>query len=155
MRRFEERSREDMPSQQLLPPLVVSFAGREEAVYLAYAEIFAQMGYEIEPLGGASYAIRAVPMELYGTAPEALLRDVIDEIMGEKLRGTPQDILSRIATMSCKAAIKGGSAISREEMEALLDEMLTLEDPYHCPHGRPTMIRFTKYEIERKFKRIV
>ncbi|WP_130836920.1 DNA mismatch repair endonuclease MutL [Lachnoclostridium sp. Marseille-P6806] len=155
MKHFEESSLRPAPSQQLLPPIVISFAGKEEAVYLEYAEIFASMGYEIEDLGGASYAIRAVPMELYGTVPEELLRDTIDEIMGEKLRGTPQDILSRIATMSCKAAVKGNSRMSRQELTALIDELLSLDNPYHCPHGRPTMIRLSKYEIEKKFKRII
>ncbi len=69
--------------------------------------------------------------------------------------GTPEAIRIRIATMACKAAVKGNMRISRQEAEQLIDELLTLENPYHCPHGRPTIISMSKYEIEKKFKRIV
>jgi DNA mismatch repair protein MutL len=113
------------------------------------------MGYQIEPFGGNAYAIRAVPMELFGSQPEALLRDTLDEIMESKLSGDPQDILSRIATASCKAAVKGNRPLSEAEAKALIDELLTLDNPYHCPHGRPTMIELSEADIERRFKRIV
>ncbi|MCI2049992.1 MAG: DNA mismatch repair endonuclease MutL [Lachnospiraceae bacterium] len=142
-------------SQNLMPPAVITFSGREEAVYLQYADVFKAMGYLIEEFGTGSYAIRAVPMELFGNSPERLLRDTIDEVMNEKPNIDPKDILSRIATMSCKAAVKGNTEITEAEVKALIDELLTLEDPYHCPHGRPTMIVLTEQEIEKKFKRIV
>ena len=113
------------------------------------------MGYEIEPLGGASYAIRAVPMELYGNDAAELLRETLEEMVEEKMNGTPQAILAKIASMSCKAAVKGNSLLSVKEAEALVDELLRLDNPYHCPHGRPTMIAFSQAEMDKKFKRIV
>lgn len=143
------------PSQMLLPPIVLTMTGREEGAFLQYQEYFTKMGFEIEPLGEGAYAVRAVPTELYGAEPDAMLRDTLDEILGEKLRGTPQLILSRIATMSCKAAVKGNTRMSQAEAQALIEELMTLDNPYHCPHGRPTMITISKTEMEKKFKRIV
>ena len=113
------------------------------------------MGYEIEPLGGSTYAIRAVPMELYGNDATELLRETLEEMVEEQMTGTPGAILSKIASMSCKAAVKGNSLLSEKEAQALIDELLRLDNPYHCPHGRPTMIVFSQADIDKKFKRIV
>ena len=143
------------PSQLIAPPIIVNLTGKEEAAYLSYADVFTRMGYEIEEFGSGSYAIRAVPMELYANEPDALLREIIDEILAEKMSGTPAAILYKIASMSCKAAVKGNMKLSLKEAEALIDELLQLDNPYHCPHGRPTMIIMSKQEMERKFKRIV
>ena len=142
-------------SQMLAPPIAVSLSGREEAVYEQCADLFTRMGYEIDPLGESAYAIRGIPLELFGCDPKQLFLETLDELLSEKLSGDPELILSKIATMSCKAAVKGGWHISEEEARAMIRELLTLDDPYHCPHGRPTMIRLSKYEIERKIKRIV
>ena len=142
-------------SQMLAPPIAVSLSGREEAVYEQFADLFTRMGYEIDPLGESAYAIRGIPLELFGCDPKQLFLETLDELLSEKLSGDPELILSKIATMSCKAAVKGGWHISEEEARAMIRELLTLDDPYHCPHGRPTMIRLSKYEIERKIKRIV
>jgi DNA mismatch repair protein MutL len=155
MKQYRERQNEPAPSQMMMPPSVITFSGKEEAVFLQYQDVFTAMGYQIEPFGGNAYAIRAVPMELFGSQPEALLRDTLDEIMESKLSGDPQDILSRIATASCKAAVKGNRPLSEAEAKALIDELLTLDNPYHCPHGRPTMIELSEADIERRFKRIV
>lgn len=143
------------PSQLLAPPIILTLTGKEEAAYLEYEDVFRRMGYEIEEFGGGSYAIRAVPLELYANQPEALLREVIDEILSEKMSGTPAAILYKIASMSCKAAVKGNMKLTLAEAEALIDQLLQLDNPYHCPHGRPTMIIMSKQEMERKFKRIV
>ncbi len=142
-------------TQQLLPPRAVTLSGREEEAYQRCADVFRQLGYEIEDLGQGSYAIRGIPLELFSSDPVELFRDTLDEIMGDRLQGKPQMILSRIATMSCKAAVKGSSLLKREEAETLIGELLTLEDPYHCPHGRPTMIIMDKSDMDRKFKRLV
>ena len=99
--------------------------------------------------------MRAVPLELYANRPDSLFCEVLDEILEEKVGGTPAAILYKIASMSCKAAIKGNSRITLQEAQALIDELLALDNPYHCPHGRPTMIVMSKTEIEKKFKRIV
>lgn len=153
MRHFREQ--EEVPSQLLAPPIVITLSGREEASYLPYADAFRQMGFDIEPFGERSYAIRAIPMDLYGSSPQQLFRETLEEIMDAKMEGTSQTILAKIASMSCKAAVKGNSSMTQAEAEALIEELLSLENPYHCPHGRPTMITLSKQEIERKFKRIV
>ncbi len=153
MKRFREQ--EEIPSQLLAPPIVITLSGKEEASYLPYANAFRQMGFDIEPFGEKSYAIRAIPMDLYGNSPQQLFRETLEEIMDAKMEGTSQAILAKIASMSCKAAVKGNSVMQRAEAEALIDELLSLDNPYHCPHGRPTMITLSKQEIEKKFKRIV
>ncbi len=153
MKRFREKT--EIPSQLLAPPIVLTLSGKEEASFLPYADVFKQMGFDIEPFGERSYALRAIPMDLYGNSPEQLFRETLEEMMDAKMEGTSQAILAKIASMSCKAAVKGNSRMQRAEAEALIDELLSLENPYHCPHGRPTMITLSKQEIERKFKRIV
>ena len=139
----------------LAPPIILTLSGKEEAALLQYMDSFRRMGYEIESFGAGSYAIRAVPLELYANEPDALLREILDEILDSRMSGTPAAILYKIASMSCKAAVKGNMRLSAEEARALIDELLSLDNPYHCPHGRPTMIVLSKQEMERKFKRIV
>ena len=155
MKRLENSGGTASGSQLLAPASVITLSGREEGEYLAHCDVFASMGYEIDPLGGSSYAIRAVPMELYGNDPCSLLKETLEEMIEEKMTGTPHAITAKIASMSCKAAVKGNSLLSVKEAEALIDELLKLDNPYHCPHGRPTMIVFTKEDMEKKFKRIV
>ncbi len=155
MRRLAKEQAEPAPSQMLAPPIILNLTGKEEGAYLQYQEYFRRMGYDIEPFGQNSYALRGVPMELYANEPDALLLEILDEILDSRMSGTPAAILYKIASMSCKAAVKGNMHQSFEEAKALIDELLSLENPYHCPHGRPTMIVLSKQEIERKFKRIV
>ncbi|MDO5131575.1 MAG: DNA mismatch repair endonuclease MutL [Eubacteriales bacterium] len=142
-------------SQQLMPPLVLKLSGREETAYRQFQHVFAAMGYEIEDFGGGSYAIRAVPTELFGHTADLLLRDILEDIMNEHVAGPPQAVLSKVASMSCKAAVKGNTRLTETEARALIRELLTLDNPYHCPHGRPTMVVMSKYEMDRKFRRIV
>ena len=155
MKRLESSGSEASGSQLLAPACVITLTGREEGAYLTHSEVFASMGYEIEPLGGSSYAIRAVPMELYGNDASELLRETLEDMIEEKMTGTPRAVIAKIASMSCKAAVKGNSIMSKEEAEALIEELLRLDNPYHCPHGRPTMIVFSKEDLEKKFGRIV
>ena len=155
MKQYKKRVEEKAPSQNLLPPIVLTLSAKEETVYLEHRDFFEALGYEIEEFGDGSYTVRAVPLELYGDSPEELIHDALDEMMNGKMSGDPSDIIYRIATESCKGAIKGDMEISTEEAKALIAEMLTLDNPYHCPHGRPTCIILTKQEIEKKFKRIV
>lgn len=142
-------------SQLLNPPLVVTMTGQQENVYKEYAHIFAGLGFEIEEFGGNEYALRAVPTDLYGCNEKELFEEVLDELSQGSLRGNATVIEEKIASMSCKAAVKGNMSMSFVEVEALLDQLLVLDNPYNCPHGRPTIISMTKYEIEKKFKRIV
>ena len=155
MKRLESGDPSASGSQMLAPASVITLTGREEGELHTHEEVFKAMGYEIEPLGGSTYAIRAVPMELYGNDATELLRDTLEEMVEEKMTGTPKAILAKIASMSCKAAVKGNSLLSVKEAEALIDELLGLDNPYHCPHGRPTMIVFTQSDMDKKFKRIV
>lgn len=142
-------------SQNLMPPVVVTLSNPEAQLLKQYQEYFAQIGFEIEEFGGNSYALRSVPCDLYGNLSGELLQEILNELASEQKPGTPAAITERIATMACKSAVKGNHRMSREEMAELLEQLLTLENPYHCPHGRPTMITMTKQELERKFKRIV
>lgn len=154
--RLMQRVREGRAdSQNLMPPLVVTLTGAEAALLERYQEYFAQLGFEIDSFGGSSYALRAVPCDLYGHCETEFLQDILDELATDQRPGTPAAIAERVATMACKAAVKGNNKMSLPEMEALLEQLLTLDNPYHCPHGRPTIITMTKQELERKFKRIV
>lgn len=145
-------------SQQLLPPIVLSLTLKEQEIVQKRAEVLQSLGYEIEPFGGNEYSVRAVPADLYGISEKELLIEFIDELVEDVAGvGTPNSIsiLERVASLSCKAAVKANHAFSYEEASALIKELLTLENPYHCPHGRPVIISMNQYEIERKFKRIV
>lgn len=144
-------------SQQLNPPLIVTLSGKEEAVLQENMEYFTAMGFEIEAFGGEEYALRSVPTELFGCDEKQLFLEVLDEMTGSAsvLKGHPEVVLHKIASMSCKAAVKGNTSMTKDEMQALIDQLLTLDNPYQCPHGRPTIIAMSKYEIEKKFKRIV
>ena len=152
IKRFREH---DIISQTINPPMIVTLNSREKECYLKHSEDFESLGFVIEEFGGNDYAIRGVPMDLYGYEEKEFFREILDELADESVTGTPESIRIRIATMACKAAVKGSMRISRQEAEQLIDELLTLDNPYHCPHGRPTIISMTKYEIEKKFKRIV
>lgn len=152
MAQLEEKK---VQSQMLNPPIIVTLSGNEESVYREYTDYFAQMGFEIEAFGGSEFAIRGVPAELYGCSEDRLFTELLDELSEGPIKGAPNVIRQRIATMACKAAVKGNMAFDAPGIEALLNELLTLEDPYHCPHGRPTIISMSKYELEKKFKRIV
>lgn len=151
MKNYQEKN---VLSQMVSPPLIVTLTAQEAELLEKYEDIFTGFGYEISPFGGREYAINAVPHNLYGIASQDLFVEVLDHLeeVGEK----PLDIITeKLASMSCKAAVKGNHALSFQEVERLIDELLTLEDPYHCPHGRPTIISISRQEMEKKFKRIV
>ena len=141
-------------SQNLYPPLVLSLSGREQEVLERFREAFTKLGFELEYFGGNEITIRSAPTELFGNTIKEMFLEVLDELSATGV-GRARSIEERIATMACKAAVKGNRSMSVPEMETLLDELLTLENPYFCPHGRPTIISFTKQELEKKFKRIV
>ena len=152
MRHFREK---EIVSQNINPPRILTLSNIEADCYARHADGFAALGFVIEEFGGNDYAIRAVPMELLGCTEENYFYDILGELSESPFSNTPESARSRIAVMACKAAVKGNTRMSRQEMEALIDELLTLENPYNCPHGRPTMITMSKYELEKKFKRIV
>jgi DNA mismatch repair protein MutL len=142
-------------SQMLNPPIIVTLSKSEEAVLERYVDSFKRVGFEIEPFGGNEYSIREIPTELFGLTAEEYFHDLLDELMNDRQGANIDAVDHRIATMACKSAVKGNSRISYEEASALIDELLTLDNPFNCPHGRPTIISFTKSEVEKMFKRIV
>ena len=142
-------------TQQLNPPIIVSLSPSETEVLEAYQKYFEDLGFAIEHFGGTEYAISTIPLDLYRKEPKTLFMEILNELSLKGLRTTP-DIIDRVlATMACKASVKGGDVISMQEMDAVLDELLSLKNPYHCPHGRPTIFSMSRTELERKFKRIV
>ena len=154
--RFVKRFREQtIESQYLSPPLIVSLNLQEEALLETNRKYFEDFGFEIEPFGGKEYCINAVPTNLYGLDEEELFLEMLDNLASEKDKDPLGIFASRLATMACKAAVKGNHQMSVQEANILIDELLTLDNPYHCPHGRPTIISMTKTELEKKFKRIV
>ncbi|MFV0342006.1 MAG: DNA mismatch repair endonuclease MutL [Anaerocolumna sp.] len=142
-------------SQQLLPPIILSLSIREEEALIKHMDYLHKLGFEIEEFGGKEYAVRAVPGNLYGLVQYEILIEFIDSLVEEIYNDTPEIILEKIASMSCKAAVKGNQKLSYEEAKILIEQLLTLDNSYNCPHGRPVIVSMSKYEIEKKFKRIV
>lgn len=151
----KEMKNHQVTSQLLSPPLIISLNLQEQEQMQKYQHFFAEMGFEVEAFGGKEYSIRAVPQNLYGFTGEEFFLDLLDHMEEIPSNALVEVISDRMATMACKAAIKGNHRYSYREAEALIDELLLLENPYNCPHGRPTIISMTKYELEKKFKRIV
>lgn len=152
MKRYREKN---ALSQGLLPPVIVSLSGQEQGVLKENMDTFAALGFEVESFGGSEYALRSVPVDLYGCGEREMFLEVLDGLTGGADFGGIRVIEEKIASMSCKAAVKGNNRLSTAEAEALIDELLTLDNPYNCPHGRPTIIAMSKSEMDRKFKRIV
>ena len=143
------------PSQMLMPPIIVTLTGAEEAVLNDNIESFRNIGFEIENFGGNEYALRGVPTDLFRHSEKELFLAILDELAENPGLGSFKTIDEKIAGMACKASVKGGDRIGLEQAQNLIDELLTLDNPYNCPHGRPTIISITKTEMEKKFQRIV
>lgn len=152
MKQFHEKS---VVSQALMPPVIVSLSGQEENVLKENMEVFESLGFEVESFGGSEYALRSVPVDLYGCGEREMFLSVLDQLADGGNFGGIRVVEEKIASMSCKAAVKGNNVLSLAEAETLIDELLTLDNPYNCPHGRPTIIAMSKSEMDRKFKRIV
>ena len=152
MKNFKEK---EIYSQRLEPPMVVTVSMTEAEALTRYKDAFAGLGFTIESFGGNEYCIREVPANLYGIGERDLFIELLDAVSQENGTLDTEVIASKIATMACKMSIKGNQRVSLMEVEHLLDELMKLENPYQCPHGRPTIIKMSKYEIDKKFKRIV
>ena len=146
---------QNIQSQYVSPPLIVSLSLEEENLLKANEKYFRDFGFEIEPFGGREYSISAVPSSLLGMTEEELFLEMLDHLNADGSKDAFELFTARLATMACKAAVKGNHSMSPQEADKLIDELLTLENPYNCPHGRPTIIAMNKTEIEKKFKRIV
>lgn len=142
-------------SQVIFPPLLLTLNMQEESLLKKYMGYFQKLGFEIEHFGGKDYSVTAVPGNLFGINGEDLVIEILDSLSEFHGNETPQIITEKIASMSCKAAVKGNQRLSLQETQALIGELLTLENPYHCPHGRPTIISMSKHELEKKFKRVL
>lgn len=152
-KQFEKK---EFTSQAISPPIVITLSMREAEILERFKEQFTKLGFEIEHFGGAEYSICGVPGNLYRLNTKDVLIEMLDELTdGISERATADVILDKIASMSCKAAVKGSQQLSLPEMEQLMKDLMKLDNPYNCPHGRPTIIAMSKYEIEKKFKRIV
>ncbi|MCD8068164.1 MAG: DNA mismatch repair endonuclease MutL [Lachnospiraceae bacterium] len=145
----------NVSTQMLMPPQVVHVSAREEQVLTQHLNAFEALGFEIEGFGEHAFVIRGVPVDLYGCSYQQLFEEVLDELTRGPVQGNFEVVKDKLASMACKSAVKGNMSMSRPELEALIDELLSLENPYFCPHGRPVIISMTKQEIEKKFKRIV
>ena len=152
MKAYREK---EFTSQMISPPIILSLTMQEEVLLKKFLPEFEKLGYEIEYFGGKEYAVNAVPGNLYGLNGQSLLLELMDGLGNMSEKDTPDLVVEKIASMSCKAAVKGNQKLSRPEIEHLIDELLTLENPYNCPHGRPTIISMSHYELDKKFKRIV
>lgn len=150
IKHFKEKQVE---SQNLLPPVIISLTGQEEAILKEYQDTFEKMGFEVEDFGGNEYALRSVPVDLFGCNEKQMFLETLDELAAIGPRGNLNVVEEKIASMACKAAVKGNQSINSAEAEKLIDELLTLDNPYNCPHGRPTIISMSKYEMEKRFKR--
>lgn len=142
-------------TQMVNPPIILTLSMNEELLLKKYMDYFTNLGFEIENFGGREYAVRGVPANLFSIAKRELLIEMIDGLSDDAAVRNPDIIYEKVASMSCKAAVKGHMSMSAMEANELIDQLLHLDNPYNCPHGRPVIISMTKYELEKKFKRIV
>lgn len=155
-RTLKEMKNREYTSQYLSPPVILTLSMQEARLLEEHMDRFQRIGFEIEPFGGKEYAVRAVPANLFGIAKKELLLEMLDSLSDSvNTSMTPELIDEKVASLSCKAAVKGNSRLSAQEVDALIGELLLLSNPYHCPHGRPTIIAMSKRDLEKKFKRIV
>lgn len=152
MKSLKERQ---FDTQMVDPPIILTLSMNEELLLKKYMDYFTGLGFEIENFGGREYAVRGVPSNLFSIAKRELLIEMIDGLSDDAAVHNPDIIYEKVASMSCKAAVKGHQSMSAMEANELIDQLLHLENPYNCPHGRPVIISMTKYELEKKFKRIV
>ncbi len=145
----------NVATQMLSPAIVITLSPTELAAMKEYSDNLKAVGFDIDEFGGFDVSLRGIPMDLYGNSPKELFLDILDEIAEGRIKGIPEVINNKLASMACKAAVKGNNSLTEDEARALLDELLTLENPYNCPHGRPTMITMSRAEMDKRFKRIV
>ena len=154
-RMMKQLQDKEMTTQYVSPPIIVSLTRAEQDILKRYEEVFSELGYVISSFGGNEFAIEGVPGNLFSFDVKEFFMELLASCGELKGNDSHDMIVEKVASMSCKAAVKGNNRLSYPEIEELLDELLSLENPYHCPHGRPTIIAMTKYELEKKFKRIV
>lgn len=142
-------------TQVLTPPVIINVTPKEADLIQNYQNYFEELGFQIEDFGINAYAIRGVPYDLFSFHIKDLFEEILTQMLESPIKGVPQIIREKIASMACKAAVKGNNSLTLKEADMLIEQLLELDNPYNCPHGRPTIIAMTKYEMEKKFKRIV
>ncbi|MCR5054014.1 MAG: DNA mismatch repair endonuclease MutL [Lachnospiraceae bacterium] len=152
---MESIRKKTMTSQLINPPIIMSLTNQEQSLLSEYASDFEKVGFSFEDFGGHEIKITAIPGNMLNLSPKDLFINILSSLKDIRVNEDSDLVLERVASMSCKAAVKGHDILSVREAEALIDELMTLENPYHCPHGRPTIISMSKYELDKKFKRIV
>lgn len=145
----------EFTTQRVSPPIILSLSMQEEVLLKKYLHFFTEIGFEIEPFGGREYCISGVPGNFFGITDRDLFIEMLDSLSDASGQPSMELLQEKLATMACKSAVKGNSRMSAAEANALIRELLGLENPYNCPHGRPTIISMSRYELEKKFKRIV
>lgn len=152
---MDKLKNKSISTQMINPPIILNLSLKEFDLVNKYLDSFKEIGFDIEPFGGQDFVIRGVPVDLYSLDSQQVLMGIVDSLTNEAGKMVPDIITEKIASMSCKAAVKGNSKLSYDEADRLISQLLTLENPYNCPHGRPTIISMSKYELEKKFKRII
>lgn len=152
---MEKLKTKQIHTQMINPPIILSLSMNEADLISRYLENFKEIGFDMEPFGGQDFTVRGVPSDLYTLDSQEVLMEIIDSLSNESGKMSPDILTDKIASMSCKAAVKGNSRMSFQEADELITQLLSLENPYNCPHGRPTIISMSKYELEKKFKRII
>ena len=152
---MEKLKNKQVGTQMINPPIVLSLSMNEANLMEKYLDKFQEIGFEIESFGGQDFAVRGVPSDLYTLDSQDVLMEIVDNLSNEAGKMSPDILTDKIASMSCKAAVKGNNRMSFAEADELITQLLALENPYNCPHGRPTIISMSKYELEKKFKRII
>ena len=149
------RNRKEIITQNLVPPMILSLTLREADCMKRNLAVFEKLGFVLEDFGGLEYKVTAVPADFVTVDNKELLLEVLNTLLSDREFKNADIVLEKVASLSCKAAVKGNHRMSEIEAKQLISDMLTLENPYHCPHGRPTTISMSKQELERKFKRII
>lgn len=152
---FASLKSREYTSQFISPPIILTLSMQEEELLKRHMKVFTDIGFDIEHFGGSEYAVRAVPDNLFSLAKKELLLELLDGLTEDNAGSGSEAVYDRIASMSCKAAVKGNNRLSEREANELIDQLLKLDNPYACPHGRPTIVSVSKYEMEKRFKRIV
>ena len=142
-------------TQNLIAPIVVSLSGREIEVLEENAQTLTAIGFCWEMFGDREYLITGVPADFLNLEPKQLFLELLDNLRNQNTKSAPEFVIDHCATMACKAAVKGNHTMSYAEAKELIGQMLQMDQPYHCPHGRPTTIAMSRYEFEKKFKRVL
>ena len=150
----QRRQGDERPSQPLLAPMTAELSAGQAVILESYADLLTDYGFALEPFGDRAWLVRALPANLAARAspdPAAALCDLLDAVAVEQVVMEREDALA--ATVACHGSVRAGMTLAQEEMDALLRQLQSTENPHNCPHGRPTVVHFSEYQLEREFGR--